>query len=149
MSASDDKVELIPSSNVLKRLAKLSVQTSDKVSTLNGDYGEEIAKAVDKHGLDTAAFAIAKRLFKKLTKDPVKGGRMLRNTLLYIDSMELEAMAATELPMGDGAEEVEGDGKKGPAATVRDAAARSEAALQELKAKAGATGQEGGAPKPH
>lgn len=85
----------LPSLNVLDILIRKGNTTRDKVGTLNGDYGEAIADAVDKHNLHASAFKLAAKL-KRM--DPVKLNAFLTHFDDYRGKLGIDALAAPDLP---------------------------------------------------
>lgn len=116
-----DKATKLPPLSVLKSLLKQSATAASKVSELNGDVGQAIASAVEKHNLHASAFKTARKLEKM---DPVKLNAWLTHFDDYRAKLELDKKAGDSLPLED---EEEGDeaaggegGGRGPMFTEGD-----------------------------
>ena len=95
----------LPTVSVLKSLINKSVTAKSKTSTINGELGEAIGKAVEDHNLHAAAFKLVSKLQRM---DPVKLNAYLTHLDDYREKLELDKLAAPDLPaVGEG-------GGKGP-----------------------------------
>lgn len=106
--AKENVIKLTPVS-VLKRLIAKSNTARDKSATINGEYGSDVAKAVDEHNLHKGAFGTINKLQRM---DSVKLMAWLTHFDDYRAKLEIDKLAAPDLPGVDGKPEEETEPSK-------------------------------------
>lgn len=102
----DEKVQKTTHRNVLESLLKNGATTREKVSSLNGDFGQAIADAEQKHNLHPAAFKMLAKIHKMAQTNPAKAAELVRCFDTYRDEVELDKLLVPDLPgMADGEKE--------------------------------------------
>lgn len=96
-----EDVTKLPSVAVLASLVSQVETMKAKSSTINGELGEKIASAVDKHNLHAGAFKLMCKL-KKM--DAVKLMAWLTHFDDYREKLQLDKLVAADLPGMDEAE---------------------------------------------
>lgn len=91
----DDMTIKLPGAPTLRTLVNKGATARSKIATLNGDYGELIADAVDKHNLHAAAFKLVAKLQRQ---DPVKLYAFLTHFDDYRQKLELDKIAGAAFP---------------------------------------------------
>ena len=82
---------------VLRRLMSEVRRADAQAASAGGEAGQAISEAVKKHGLNAAAFRLAKRMFNTGERDPIKLRAMIDDLTYYCQVLGVHKMAATDL----------------------------------------------------
>lgn len=105
-----ENVTKLPPVSILRSLISKSKTNASKTAELNGDTGQAISNAVDKHGLHAAAFKLVRKLERM---GAVKLMAFLTHMDDYRAKLQLDKLAAADIPgLGEDGEDAETEADK-------------------------------------